>query len=160
MFSKLFHKDVYFPKGVKDSVYNLESNMKGYFLSNHFEKHLNNQDIEDRSHKYFRNAVLNCLNEMCSKYRRMLIPFEVELSKDYHFFGKSGWFVTKYCVRIPYDSTNDLVVVIRPQWDKQTKKLDVNRFMVVTAWLNHNQDDHETLDESKYCNQNEWLGIK
>ncbi len=160
MFSKLFHKDVYFPKGAEDSVYSLESNMKGYFLSKHFEEHLNNQLSEDRSHTYFRTIVEQCLSKMCLDNRERYNPFEIELSKDYHFFGESGWFVTKYCVRIPYDSTNDLVVVIRPQWDKQTKKLDVNRFMVVTAWLNHNQDDHETLDESKYCNQNEWLRIK
>lgn len=157
MFSLLFHKDVFMPEDASKVAIQLNQKMTGYFLSNHFEEHLNNQDTEDRSHKYFRNAVLNCLNEMCSKDRRMLIPFEVELSKDYHFFGVSGWFVTKYCVRIPYDLKSDLVVVIRPQWNKEKKAFDLSNNMVVTAWINHKDDAHFTLDDSKYCSKNKWL---
>lgn len=159
MYSILFHKDVFMPEGASEVATKLNQLMTGYFLSNHFEEHLENQDIEDRSHTYFRNAVLNCLNEMCSEQRRMLIPFEIELSKDYHFFGKSGWFVTKYCVRIPYNLKSDLVVVIRPQWDRENQKYDLSKNMIVTAWINHKDDSHFTLDNSKYVDKEKWLSI-
>lgn len=156
MFSLLFHKDVFLPKDAKNSAIILNQKMTNYFLSKHFKEHLDNQENENRSHKYFRNVVFNCLNEMCSKYRKLLEPFEIELSKDYNFFGVSSWFVTKYCVRIQYDTTSDLVVVIRPQWDKEKKEFDVSRNMIVTAWINHKDDAHSTLDESKYCSKDYW----
>ena len=156
MFSVLFHKDVFLPEGAQEAVIKLQKCMTGYFLSRHFEEHLNNQDTEDRSHKYFRNAVINNLNEMISSNRTIRNAFEIELSKDFHFFGKSGWFVTKYCIRIPYNVHDDLVVVIRPQWDKETSQFDVSKNMIVTAWMNHNADDHSTLDGSKYCDKSTW----
>lgn len=156
MFSLLFHKDVFIPNGVQKIVCDLQFHMKGYFLSKHLEEHLNNQSIEDRSHKYFRNYVINTLNEMASGSAPIREAFEIELSKDYHFFGKAGWFVTKYCIRAPYDSKTDLVIVIRPQWDKENQKYDFTKNMVVTAWLNHKDDAHYTLDDSKYCNEEKW----
>lgn len=157
MFSLLFHKDVFMPEGVNDVVLKLQNSMKDYFLSRHFEEHLNNQEIEDRSHTYFRNFVMNTLNQMISDNKPLKIPFEVELSKSYRDFGVSGWFVTKYCIRLPYSTTDDLVIVIRPQWDKDNKQYDVNRNMIVTAWINHNLDDHKTLDATKYCSKSKWL---
>ena len=156
MFSLLFHSDVFVPKGVQEVVGQLQFHMKGYFLSQHLEEHLNNQATEDRSHTYFRNYVINTLNEMINGSGAIRHAFEIELSKDYHFFGLSGWFVTKYCIRIPYDSKCDLVIVIRPQWDKDKKQYDVTKNMVVTAWLNHKKDNHYTLDESKYCTESRW----
>ena len=159
MYSILFHSDVFIPKGIQEVVLDLQKLMSGYFLSKHFEEHLTNQDSEDRSHTYFKNAVINDLNEMISDSRRLVKAFEIELSKDYHFFGLSGWFVTKYCIRLPYSNSQDLVVVIRPQWDRLNKKYDASRNMIVTAWINHNQDDHKTLDVSKYCSKERWEEI-
>jgi len=156
MFSLLFHENVFFPEGTEEAVLKLQRSMKNYFLSRHFEEHLNNQDTEDRSHTYFRNYVLNSLNQMISNSRVVRKPFEVELSKDYHFFKKSGWFVTKYCIRIPYDSTSDLVIVVRPQWNSKTLTFDLDRNMIVTAWINHKDDDHKTLDADKYCTRDKW----
>jgi len=160
MYSKLFHKDCFIPEGIQEVVHLFQEKMTGYFLSKHFENHLNNQDTEDRSHTYFRECVMNSLNQMISDTRTIHDAFEVELSKDYHYFGRAGWFVTKYCVRIPYDNDCDLVVVIRPQWNKETFKFDMSKNMIVTAWLNHNKDDHKTLDESKYCSKEEWQNKK
>lgn len=156
MFSVLFHKDVFMPQDAKNSSVVLNQAMNDYFLSKHFEEHLNNQASEDRSHTYFRNIVLNCLNEMCSYRKKVLEPFEVEYSKDFHFFGKLGWFVTKYCVRVPYGLNDDLVVVIRPQWDKIRHAYDIDKNLIVTAWINHKNDAHSTLDASKYCSQEKW----
>ena len=160
MFSKLFHKDCFLPKGAQEAVKLLQQNMTGYFLSKHFEEHLNNQDTEDRSHTYLKDAVMTTLNQMISSDKFVRDAFEIELSKDYHYFGVGGWLITKYCIRIAYDSESDLVVVIRPQWDEVLKKYDLSRNMVVTAWINHNKDHHYTLDESKYCSEKEWLFCK
>ena len=160
MFSLLFHTDVFMPTEAKNTAVILNQAMTGYFLSRHFEEHLNNQESEDRSHTYFAYAVLNSLNDMCSKYKKTLWPFEVEYSKDFHFFGRPGWFVTKYCVRVPYSLTDDLVIVIRPQWNKISNTYDFDRNKIVTAWLNHKKDDHKTLDASKYCTEEKWLSCK
>ena len=159
MFSILFHKDVFLPKKFQDEVIRLEMRMSKYFLSEHFKQHLENQENEDRSHKYFENFVINTLNEMCSDSRKLIYPFEVEVSKDFHFFGKPGFFVTKYCIRLPYKVDEDLVVVIRPQWDKEKKDFDANNNMIVTAWINHSKDSHRTLDASKYCSKDRWEEI-
>ena len=152
MYSILFHSDVFVPQGAQEQVLNLQKIMKSYFLSGHFQEHLDNQKIEDRSHKYFKDAVISNLNEMISDSRTLRKAFEIELSKDYHFFKKSGWFVTKFCIRLPYSQIEDLVVVIRPQY-KETNVVD---FMVVTAWINDNRDNHKTLDTTKYCSKEKW----
>lgn len=156
MFSLLFHKDVFVPKGVQEQVLKLESKMTNYFLSQHFKEHLDNQENEDRSHTYFRNAVYNALKEMISDSRVFRSAFEIELSKCYKAFGVHDWIVTKYCIRLPYTLSSDLVVVIRPQWDIKTKTHDASRNMIVTAWINHNKDDHKTLDTTKYCSEEFW----
>ena len=155
MFSKLFHSDVFIPEGAVNQVSKLQANMKSYFLSAHFEKHLNNQLVEDRSHKYFKNFVLNILNEQTSKNFHLYKAFEVEFSKDYHFFNKPGWFVTKFCIRVPYKNDEDIAFVFRPQY----KNGNVIDFMVVTAWINHKNDNHNTLDTTKYCSEKEWRKI-
>ena len=140
----------------RQDVITLQKKMKGYYLSKHFQEHLDNQDNEDRSHRYFRNFVINTLNEMCSDSRPLIYPFEVEVSKDFHFFGKSGWFVTKFCIRLPYKTNEDLVVVIRPRWNKETRDYDYDNFMITTAWLNHKDDFHTTLDTDKYTDVGGW----
>ena len=160
MFSLLFHSDVFVPEGIQDEVKRIQRKMTSYRLSKHFKEHLDNQATEDRSHTYFRNAVMNSLNQMTSNSRVLREAFEVELSKDYHFFGKSGWIVTKYCIRIPYDSQTDLVVVIRPQWDANKLDYDASNNLVATAWINHKRDNHSTLRAGAYCTKAEWYNSK
>ena len=152
MYSLLFHDDVFIPEDAKNQVRNLQTQMKSYFLSKHFEEHLNNQDKEDRSHTYFKNFVINILNEQISDSYHIYNAFEVEFSKDYHFFKKSGWFVTKFCIRVPYKHDEDIAFVFRPQY-QNGKVVD---FMVVTAWINHKEDNHKTLDTTKYCSKKMW----
>ena len=151
MFSKLFHKDVFIPNGTKEVCKNLQKTLTKYYFSKHFSDHLN-EEIKDRSHKYLRDIVIECLDSLKDVQRDI---FEVELSKDFHYFKKSGWFVTKYCCRIPYSSTQDLVVAIRPQY----KDGVVVDNMIVTAWLNQNTDHHYTLDETKYCSKEDWNSL-
>ena len=153
MYTKLFHKDVFFPAGAEVACDSLQYCLKNYTLSKHLEEHLANQVIEDRSHKYLKDVIIECLNSLRTNHQDV---FEIELGKDYHFFGVSGWFVTKYCCRIPYSDTQDLVVAIRPQY-KGNKVVDN---LIVTAWMNHHTDSHKTLDASKYTSKDEWLGVK
>ena len=154
MYSKLFHKDVFIPNNVQEIVKNYQEKFTGYRLSNHLKEHMKGYD--DRSHDYLEEALIKCLDtiQQCSQE-----AFEVELSKDYRYFGKSGWIVTKYCIRIPYCNTQDLVVSIRPFFDQQTKRFDFSKNLIVTAWLNDKNDSHSTLDASKYCSQGEWKSI-
>ena len=149
MYSKLFHKDVFMPLAVSDRGLELQKTLGNYFLSKHFKEHLENC-YEDRSHKYLADIVTECLDSLKDTQREV---FEVEVSKNFHFFGKSGWFVTKYCCRIPYSYDQDLVVAIRPQY----RDGKVVNNMVVTAWLNSKTDNHRTLDGSKYCKAVEWF---
>lgn len=152
MYSKLFHKDIYFPQGAKESALALQKEFNEYNLSRHLQEHLNTKG-KDRSHNYLDKALEECLNTIQDNPQE---PFEIELSKDYHLFGKKGWFVTKYCIRIPYNKKEDLVVSIRPRWNREKKNYDFDNNLVVTAWLNDNKDHHYTLDETKYCNEKGW----
>ena len=153
MYRLLFHKDVFMPEGVRDVVRVLQRQMKNHTLSAHFREHLQQHAYEDRSHKYLEDIVDECLKDINSQAQN---PFEVELSKGYYEFGVNGWVVTKYCVRVPYDCDADLVIVIRPGWNKEKHDYDANINIVVTAWLNESSDSHRTLDESKYCSEDAW----
>ena len=149
MFSKLFHKDVYFVPGMQEICQSLQATLGNYFLSRHFQEHLENQLIADRSHTYLKDVVTECLNTLKDNPREV---FEVELSKDAAYFGTHDWFVTKYCCRIPYSDTQDLVVAIRPKY----RDGEVINNMIVTAWMNSRTDHHYTLDGSKYCSEEAW----
>lgn len=149
MFVKLFHKDVFMPEGAQDVCKQYQKSLNSYSFSRHFQEHLDNQEQEDRSHKYLSAVIDECLKSVKATPQQ---AFEVELGKSYRVFGESGWFLTKYCIRIPYDATQDLVVAIRPKYDG-SKVIDNT---IVTAWLNSNGDHHFTLDKTKYCDLEEW----
>ena len=51
--------------------------------------------------------------------------------------------LTKIVIRIAYDNTNDLCLAIA---------IKENGLMVKTVWLNSKNDNHKTLDTSKYYN--------
>ena len=149
MFSKLFHSDVFIPKGVSQSCINLQKKITHYYFSKHFEEHIKNQLVEDRSHTYMIDVITKCLDSLKQTQQPV---FEVELSKDYHYFKVRGWVITKYCCRIPYNNSQDLVVAIRPQYNNLTVKDN----FIVTAWMNSKTDNHKTLDTSKYCSKTDW----
>jgi hypothetical protein len=151
MQSLLFHKDVFMPEGVQSIVKNHQKSMKGYRLSEHFKSHIDNQ--EDRSHTYIESVIESCLATLPSNPQE---AFEVEVTKDDNVYGILGWVVTKFCCRIPYDNYQDLVVVIRPQFNKHTMTFKPNDYLVVTAWMNAHLDSHTTLDPTKYCTEKDW----
>lgn len=149
MVSLLFHKDVFMLKSAQEISMEYQKLLNKYFLSKHFQEHIDNQYTEDRSHTYLPDVIKQCLDSLKETPREV---FEVELSKDSNFFGRDGWFVTKYCCRIPYDNFQDLVVAIRPVY----KKDKIVNNMVVTAWMNAKNDHHHTLNTDKYCSKEKW----
>ena len=156
MYRLLFHKDVFVPNGIQSIVKSLQRDLKDYQLSKHFSEHLNNQAIEDRSHTYIKDIVMDTLNGLANGFNEPQEAFEIELSKSYNDFGVSGFLVTKYCIRLPYDENQDLVIVIRPGWNKEKLDYDEDVNLIVTAWMNSRDDAHFTLDASKYCSEQFW----
>lgn len=156
MFSKLFHKDLFFPDGVQEKV----ESFQRYLTSFEFTKHLLDRlasEEKDRSHNYNEETILKCLNTLKTNPQE---TFEVEVSKDFYYFGKPGWFITKFCVRIPIEGCNEILAVsIRPIYDTAIKKY-TNSCKVVTAWINAGSDHHSTLDKSKYCDSTTWYQCK
>lgn len=148
----LFHKDVYMPDAAQGVAKRAQGQMSSFRYSAHFEEHLDNQMCEDRSHTYLRDAIEGCLKWLKDNPQE---SFEIELTQDSSRFGNSDWVLTKFCCRIPYDGTQDLVVAIRPTFTigRGTK---ATGFMVVTAWMNSHTDNHYTLDRSKYCSEDDW----
>lgn len=55
--------------------------------------------------------------------------FEIEISNNR---------VVKYAIRLEYDENRDISLVISRD------------YAIITAWLNHKQDKHKTLDKGKY----------
>jgi hypothetical protein len=53
----------------------------------------------------------------------------------------NGKFPTKVVVRLPYNGDCDLILVVQ---------LGETEFFVKTMWLNKRDDNHRTLDRSKY----------
>lgn len=126
---KLLHIEKNIPQSVLSEVLNTQSKLHvdGMFVSRHIQEHF---DWGDHKHGYTKEGLFACLKEM---KKNPVTPFEVEVSvsPDKHFV------VTKYVVRLPYDSSRDISIAIRGK-------------KVITAWLNHVTDTHKTLDLSKY----------
>jgi hypothetical protein len=144
MFSKLFHAEVFVPKGVYEQVHNLQKNIETVELSKHFqEQHV---DTSDYKHCLQKTKIMSAIDSL---KKTQVNPFEIELSKDYRQLGP-GWHVTKYVVRVSYDNTRDVTFVIALKKDDKTNKLDYKKAFIKTAWLNDKYDVHSTLDKSKY----------
>ncbi len=147
--TKLFHKDVFMPEGVQALVRTYQEHMDGYSLSRHLKEHIAYQAQENRSHSYFEDVLIACLDSIKGNQQE---AFEVELGKDESLFGDDGWYVTKYCVRVHYSDREDACIAIRPQY----RDGYVVGSLVVTAWMNSRGDSHFTLDKNKYCSEAEW----
>ena len=143
----LLHKDIYIPDIFKQKALELQKKLNYYFYSKHMQEHLINL-TPDRSHRYFNGDItredIDKLIESLAKIQREV--FEIELTE-----GKDEYYITKYCCRIPFINNQDFVIAIRPRY----KKGGVIESMIVTGWLNSQDDKHFTLDESKYSSKEE-----
>lgn len=138
MFSKLFHEEVFIPSIALTEVALLQKNIATVELSKHFEaQHV---DTSDYKHCLQKTKIISAVMSLTKK---QVSPFEVKLSKDYYVLGP-GWHVTKYVVRMFYDSTRDVTFVIAVEPKNKTLAF------IKTAWLNDKSDVHTTLDSTKY----------
>lgn len=154
MFTLLFHKDVFMPKGLEENAKVFQKNFRGFRLSTHIKNNV--LYVDDRSHNYLEQKIIECLNTLQDT---QYDAFEIEIAKDYYVFGNSKFHITKYCIRIPYSDTQDLAISIRPMFDAQTKKYNWENNLIVTAWLNAKTDSHTTLDSGKYVTEQRWQEI-
>ena len=146
----LLHKDVFLPNQFKEDCKKLQQGLGDYIYSRHMIEHLTDL-TPDRSHRYFNGDItekdIDKLIESLATTQREV--FEVEITK-----GSNGFYVTKYCCRIPFNNDQDFVVAIRPRY-----LVGGILSMVVTGWLNHKDDAHYTLDESKYVSEKEYKKV-
>ena len=150
----LLHKDVYMPKWIQSMVDLKLSKYKKFTLSKHVKDHAILD--EDRSHGY----TLPKLNEaLTNAIGKTFEAFEVELTQ---YKENEKWIVSKICIRIPYSSTQEACISIRPYKDPTTGIRDTSNALIVTAWLNSVNDAHFTLEVSKYFDKDEceYLGLK
>ena len=153
METKLFHKDVFYPEEFKLVVNQMQQQFFGYKLSKHLEDHIkDNETTFDRKHDYTKEEVLSRLDTIKGNPREV---FEIEVSRDKKEFRTDEWVLTKFCIRIPFDDKNDMCVAIRPEYDKSSSFYRWG-FLIVTIWINSNEDSHTTLDGTKYCSKAEW----
>lgn len=150
----LLHKDVYMPKWIQSIVDFKLSKYKKFTLSKHVKDHAILD--EDRSHGY----TLAKLNEaLTNALGKSFEAFEVELTQ---YDNEQKWIVSKICIRIPYSTTQEACISIRPYKDPNTGIRDTTNAFIVTAWLNSVKDEHFTLEASKYFDKDEceYLGLK
>ena len=138
MYSKLFHAEILMPKTATDQVTILQRDIKSVVLSKHFEEQ--HVDTSDYKHCLQKTKIISAVMSLTKK---QVSPFEVELSKDYYVLGP-GWHVTKYVVRMSYDTTRDVTFVIAVEPTNKTSAF------IKTAWLNDKSDTHITLNREKY----------
>lgn len=149
----LFHSDVFMPDGVQELCRKVQSLRVRTVYSKHLKSHMEDSN-KDRSHRYFKEAVEKCIESLKDSQQDC---FEVELTLDQSQFSDCKWHVTKFCCRVAYDSNQDICLAIRPLFDERDGNLFIVAKLAVTAWMNHKDDSHSTLDASKYCTKENWM---
>ena len=118
---RLYHSSIYFLPRFNTQSLALIKSVKN--LSNHLWEHIDNSTQKRYNIDVAKlYLILNSINES------NCYPFEVETTDD---------IVTKCVIRCEYDETRDISIVVREGF-------------VVTCWVNNNDDEHNTLDRSKY----------
>lgn len=123
---ELYHRKIKWNKNF-DKSYNEMLSTKPYIqYSQHFSQRFKEKGF---NLKLFEQALYSI------KYQHKGYLFEVGVENNIPY---------KFVVRTKYDDSQDIVFVL--------KKINKS-VLLVTAWLNENDDNHYTLDRSKYiCN--------
>lgn len=117
----LYHRDIYGESWFDKGARKLVKS--DFILSQHLIEHLNNQDDK---HKIDVGKLYSIINTL--RHTNPLEPFEVEAEDNK---------VVKCVVRTRYDNNKDICIVFRYG-------------IIITAYLDDINDNHETLDYSKY----------
>ena len=125
----LYHKDIFFPQQFKLSHLNVfvSNNIR---LSKHLMHHIKYNDYK---HKLSEEIIFNAYNDICNSIN-ILCPFEIG-------YDKKTKKLVKAVYRVSMNSHQDISMVL-------CKK--ANEIIIVTAWLNHKNDTHKTLNEKLY----------
>ena len=118
----LFHKSIYWIPQFDIQSKQLLLSVKR--LSNHLYDHIENSNKPRYDISIER--LYNIVQGLC---RQDIHPFEVEVDCNNK--------VVKTVIRTPYDNTRDISIVVRDGF-------------IVSAWLNDKNDNHISLDRSKY----------
>lgn len=140
----LLHKGIYMPPDVETIVFNYMRKLKNtnIEISQHIIDHINE---EDKKHHYTMEEIKQVIKETCMNSSNQL--FEVELDKNKREYGDYSWYITKWCIRVPF--TKDfkdksiLALVLRPNKEN-------NSFKLCTARINKVEDKHNTLRRENY----------
>lgn len=118
----LYHREVFWKDDFdEDSAKLIKS---AYRLSRHLMEYLNNDDSDRR--KFDFDGIMGTIEYL--KTMDSVESFEVETENG---------FLTKCVVRVSYNERKDICIVFR-------------KGLVVTAWLCDKNDNHKTLDKTKY----------
>ena len=118
----LFHKSIYWIPQFDIQSKQLLLSVKR--LSNHLYDHIENSNKPRYDISIER--LYNIVQGLC---RQDIHPFEVEVDCNNK--------VVKTVIRTPYDDNRDISIVVRYGY-------------IVSAWLNNKDDNHVSLDKSKY----------
>lgn len=130
---KLWHSDVFIPQ----KLYHQVERQKTRFILNkkHKSYHLILDRLNNNKHDIKHDYTEKDVDDIVMKIMYSDIkPFEIETTDNK---------VSKYVIRISYDNERDISVVIRFN-------------TIITAWINHKEDIHKTLDKSKYTTEEDW----
>lgn len=119
--NNLYHRQVYWKK-----EFDFES-AKLIKTANRFSRHLQEYFSDDAERRQFdAKSIMNVIDKL--KTFDNIRAFEVETD---------GHYLTKCVVRVGFNGKKDICIVFR-------------KGLVVTAWLCDKDDNHKTLDKSKY----------
>lgn len=140
--TELLHSEVFMPSFILNTALHLEEIISEYDNTLHFISRYN--DKNNYKHYMTQELMTKALKSIQENKPR---PFEVEIKYD---FVKQKYIVTKYVVRVSYDTSRDVSFAIVPIFDLNTHSF---KGRIKTAWLNSKEDVHRTLDDTKYIKQ-------
>ena len=126
MVKNLYHKQVYWKRWFDTAICKLIDVNQPLKISSHFNREHTNNKMHG-NHLVDTDKLIQIVYKRIKSYL-----FEVETEYENHIET-----ITKAVFRAPYDDEKDVVIVVRNN-------------LIVTAWFNHNDDKHMTLDASKY----------
>lgn len=126
-YERLYHKDIYLPQCLINQAICQQQTTDEYMFTNHLKNRIN---CCDKSHNQVSaKKINNVLNKI---KQHPIIPFEIETRT---IDGLE--IVTKYVIRDKCSDSEDIIIVIR-------------NYKVITAYINDSNDNHNTLNYSKY----------
>lgn len=124
---KLYHINVFMPENLIEQSLNQQRTVKFYIFTKHVKFKIFSKN------PYFKNISFFTINKVLKSLKTSpIIPFEIETE-----IIDNKETVTKYAIRAECDKNHDIVLVIRTK-------------VVITAYCNNKNDNHSTLDVSKY----------